>query len=380
MRLALAAAVCAIALSGCGKEPRKTESTPAPAVSVTTVVAQEVEWPSVYEANGTVRARVSASLASKVMGSVREMRVKAGDHVRSGQLVAVIDSRDLEAGMRQARAAVEEARSGIPEADNAIAAAKAQLDLATVTFKRMQDLYDQRSISNQEYDEAKSRLSVAEAGHQMAISKRRQLDAKIRLAQESEGAASVTRSFAEIRAPFNGVITEKRADHGDMAAPGAPLVTVEQSGAYQLEIPVEEGRLGVIRAGQPVSITLAAFDNTIKARVTEVVPSIHPLSRTFIVKVLLPADARLHSGLFGRARFIIASRRTIAVPEAAVRTVGQVQSVTVVEDGVARTRLVSLGERNGAVIEVLSGISAGDRIVTPRPANLTDGGKVEIRL
>ena len=372
--------LAAFLLAGCGKEPHKTEAASPLPIAVQTITVQEVEWPSIYEATGTVHARVSAAVASKVMGYIRELRVKAGDTVRAGQVIATIDSRELAAGLQLARATVQEAQSGIAEADNAVAGAKAQLELATVTFQRMQDLFEKRSISNQEFDESKSRLHVAQATYEMAVAKRRQLDAKLLQAEQSARAAEVTHGYAEIQAPFNGIVTEKRAEQGDMATPGTPLITVEQIGAYQLEVPVEEARLGSIRVGQPVTVILEAFDRRVVARVSEIVPVIDPASRSFVVKVLLPGGTPLRSGVFGRAQFVANARRTIAVPAEAIATVGQVRSVAVVEGGIARMRLVSLGERNDRMIEVLSGLSPGERIVTPRTVNLKDGGKVEVRL
>jgi membrane fusion protein, multidrug efflux system len=372
-------AMAVFLLAGCGKEPHKTEAASPPPATVQTITVQEIEWPSVYEATGTVRARVSASLASKVMGYIRELRVNAGDAVKAGQLIAIIDSRELEAGLQLARAIVQEARSGIAEADNAIAAAKAHLELASVTFQRIEDLYDKRSISNQEFDEAKSRLRVAQAGHEMALAKRRQLDARVLQTEQSQRAAEVTRSYAEVRSPFNGIVIEKRAEQGDMATPGAPLIIIEQAGAYQLEVAVEEARLGSIRIGQPVSVVLDAAGRTIAARVAEIMPAVDTASRSFLVKVLLPSGSGLHSGVFGRAQFTATSRPTIAVPQNAVTAIGQIRSVAVVEDGIARMRLVSLGERSGSLVEVLSGLTPGDRVVTPRPANLTDGRKVQVR-
>ena len=198
------------------------------------------------------------------MGYVREMKVNAGDRVSAGQLIAVLDARDLEAGVQQASAGVVEAQSAIPEADNGIAAAKANLELTQVTYKRMKDLYDQRSISNQEFDEMTSRLKLAQANYETALARRKQLDAKIKQAESVRNSAEITRGWAEIRAPFAGVVTEKRASAGDMAAPGTPLLTIEQAGAYQLEVPVEEaqprcdsrrpgriGEAGRLRSGDP---------------------------------------------------------------------------------------------------------------------------------
>ena len=367
-------------LAGCGKEPPpKTEAASLTTFFVKTVAVEPIEWPTTYEAVGTVRARTTTQIAARMMGYVREMKVNLGDRVASGQLLAVLDSRDLEAGLHQADAGVYEAKSAIPEADSGIAAARANLDLAEVTFKRMTTLHDQRSISNQEFDEASSRLKLAQAGYEMAAAKRKQLDARIRQAESGQTAAGVTRGYAELRAPFAGVVVEKRANLGDMASPGMPLLTLEQAGAYQLEVPVEEARMGIVRAGQPVSILLDAFDQSIAARVTEIGPTVDPGSRTFLAKILLPSSGRIHSGLFGRARFVLGSRKTLAVPSAAVMEIGQVRNVLVAENQVARARLVSLGETRDGLVEVLSGLSSGDRIITPRPSNVSDGSRIGVR-
>ncbi len=142
-------------LAGCGEAPReKSNATPAPAPTVSTVTATNQTWPSIYEATGTVRARTSAVISARMMGYVREVKVQAGDRVREGQLLVTLDTRDLDVSSRRAEAAREEVRSGVPEADSAVAAAKANLDLAQVTFGRMQDLFQKTSISNQEFDEA----------------------------------------------------------------------------------------------------------------------------------------------------------------------------------------------------------------------------------
>jgi RND family efflux transporter MFP subunit len=310
------------------------------------------------------------------MGYIREMNVRAGDAVRAGQLIAVIDARDLEVGSQQAAAALDEARNGIAEADNGVAAAKAQLDFAQVTFRRMEGLFQKRSISNHEYDDTRARLNVAQAGYEMARAKRAQLDARIRQAEEGVRAAEVTRSFALIRAPFAGIVTEKHAEQGDMATPGAPLVTLEQSGGYQLDVPVEEARLGAIRVGIGVSVRLDAFDQTIAAKVGEIVPAIDAGSRTFTARVHLPPDHRLRSGLFGRARFPLSSERIVTVPVSAVAQRGQLHAVYVIDGDTARARLVTVGRRNDGLFEVLTGLNAGERVASPIPGELSDGVKV----
>jgi multidrug efflux pump subunit AcrA (membrane-fusion protein) len=134
-------------LIGCGGSdaPKSASANETPAVSVRTVTVSETPVPSYYEATGTVRARSAAVLSAKVMGHIREVKADVGDRVRAGQMLVVLDSRDLEAGYLQAEAARNAARSAMPEVENAIASAKANMDLADVTFRRMSGLFEKKS-------------------------------------------------------------------------------------------------------------------------------------------------------------------------------------------------------------------------------------------
>jgi RND family efflux transporter MFP subunit len=350
-----------------------------PPVAVSVVEVRAIDLPVTYDAPGTVRAATVTTLASRVMGYVREVKVQTGDRVSAGQLLVRIDSRDLESGLLQAQAAEQEARSGIAEAENGIAAAKAQLGLAEVTFRRMADLFAKKSISNQEFDEAQARLRAAEAAYQMAVSKRTQLHAKIAQAAQGVESASVMRSYAEIHAPFAGVVTEKRVEQGQLATPGTPLVTIEQAGAYRLEAAVQERMLGSVRPGQSVSVLLDTWNQPLNARVTEVVPAVDPASRTFLVKATLPAGPMLRSGLFGRLRLQRGVHQAIAIPANAIVNRGALQSVFVADNGVARLRMVTAGQIHNGQAEILSGLHAGDSVIHSLPLNLADGMRVEVR-
>ena len=383
MRLSKAfggAMLATLVLAGCRDNPAKVEASASAgvhAVPVTVAPVASVEWPSIYEAVGTVRPRVSAVIASKVMGYAREVKVHLGDSVSAGQLLVVIDARDLDAAWRQAQAARDEANSAISEANNAVASAEANLDLVKSTFRRLEDLYSKKSISDQEFDEAGAKLKVAKAAYEMAASRRAQLSAKIHQADEAVAGAEVMRGYAEIHAPFAGTVTEKPVEQGTLAAPGVPLLTIEQAGALRLEAPVEEGMLTSMRQGQPVAVKLDSFDQTITARVSEIVPSVDPASRAFLVKIDLPNVPGLRSGVYGRAQFSRGTRRIVAVPAAAVTSHGQVESVLVAEEGFAHVRLVTTGQRQGDLVEILSGLNPGESIVSPRLAGLADGARVE---
>ena len=367
-------------LSGCGgTEPQPKGASTAPAIAVQTATVSTEQWPDVYEATGTVRARTAAVLSSKVMAYVRQVAVQVGDRVQEGQLLVTLDAQDLDTKVRGAEAAEAEVMSAIPEADSGVAGAKANLDLAQSTFQRMRDLASKKSISSQEFDEASARLKSAQAAYETARAKRTQLDFKRAQVQQEIRGATIMRDYTRISAPFSGVVTAKSVEPGNLAAPGVPLLTVEREGAYRLEASVDESRLPFVKAGQAVDVALESLDRRFTAHVSEIVPSVDAASRTYIVKIDLPAMPNLRSGMFGRAMFPLGTRKVATIPPPAMVEHGQLQSVFVIEDGCARTRLITTGERRQSAVEVLSGLSEGEKLVSPVPAGLTDGARVEVR-
>ncbi len=369
-----------VVLASCGSEkPQEVRAAATAPQRVQVAAAALQQWPAGYEATGTVRARTTATIASKVMGYVQQVNVQVGDRVRPGQELIVIDARDLEANVARAEAGRAEAQRAIPEADNGVAAAKAQLDLAQATFKRMDELAAKKSISNQEFDEASARLKAAQANYEMARARRAQLDSRLAQADQEVRSATVMRDYARISAPFAGIVTAKSVDPGNLATPGAPLLTIEQEGAYRLEASVDESRIASVKAGQAVEVTLDALDRKLNTRVSEIVPAVDAASRTYIVKIDLPAEAHLRSGMFGRAEFPLGTRPALAIPAAAVVERGQLQSVFVVDNGEARSRLITAGRRSNGAVEALSGLSAGESVVSPVPPGLQDGARLEVR-
>jgi RND family efflux transporter MFP subunit len=376
----LAVPVAAAILSGCGggETPTKAASN-APAVAVQTATAESREWPDRYEATGTVRARTAAAISSKVMAYVRQVSVQVGDRVREGQDLVTLDAQDLDANVRRTEAAGAEVRSAVPEADNGVAGAMANLDLAQSTYRRMEELASQKSISNQEFDEASARLKSARAAYDMARAKRSQLDSRLAQVEQEIRGARILRDYTRIAAPFAGVVTARSVEPGNLAAPGAPLLTLEREGAYRLEAAVDESKLPLVKTGQTVEVGLDALDRRLTARVSEIVPAVDAASRSYTAKIDLPAMPNLRSGLFGRAWFPVGSRKALTVPAGAVVERGQLQSVFVVDGGVAHNRLVTTGARHADAVEVLSGLSEGEKVVHPVPPALTDGSRVEAR-
>jgi RND family efflux transporter MFP subunit len=325
-----------------------------------------------------VRARTTATISSKVMAYVQQVSAQAGDHVRQGQALITLDARDLDANLRRAESGRAEVESAIPELENATAAAKANLDLAQTTFQRMRQLAAQKSISSQELDEASARLKASQANYDMIRSRRAQINSKAATVEQEIRAAQIMRDYSSLAAPFSGVVISRTVEPGNLATPGAPLLTIEQDGLYRLEASVDESKLASVRVGQAVEVVLEA-GRKLNARVSEIVPAVDSASRTYIVKLDLPAVPNLRTGMFGRAIFPLGTQKVVAIPLAALMERGQLQSVFVVENGLAHTRLVTTGRRTSDAAEVLSGLNAGETIIRPVPAGLQDGARVEVR-
>ncbi len=371
LAVVLAGGVTAVA---CGTEhAAPTEAQALPALAVQTRPVETGDVGDALEAGGTVQPRRVALVSARLMAQVREVRVKPGDRVRAGQVLVVLDSADLSAQARSAGAAAQAAGQGVAAAEAERGAAEAGLALAKATHGRIAALEAKRSATRQELDEAVAALRAAEG---------RMTAAAARVVQATQGAASadaaseasrVVEGYSSVVAPFDGVVTEKLTEPGNMAAPGAPLLRVEDTAGFRLDVRLDESHLARVGTGTVVDVTVEALGaaGTLTGTVDEVSRAVDVDARTFLVKVTLPAAAGLRSGLFGRMRVAGPSQSGLLVPEGAVVKRGQMSSVFVVEGGVARIRLIELHGR-----EVLAGLVEGERVVVVPPPALTDGRTV----
>ncbi len=196
-------------------------------------------------------------------------------------------------------------------------------------------------------------------------------------ARGTSDAAAATASFAVVKAPFDGTVTEKLIETGNMASPGTPLVRVEDTNAFRLEVRVDESRIASLRAGQQVAVRLDGAgeeDQPIAGTIDEISRAADVDTRAFLVKIGLPVGAGIHSGVFGRARFVTGPHRALSLPDRALVRRGQITSVFVADNGVARLRLVRV---SGA--EVLAGLAEGELVIVAPPADLTDGRRITAR-
>ena len=375
--IAGAALVIAIAAPACSGGANGTPAAAPDPIPVTVAKVTMDDVADTFAAGGVVQAGTTATLTARILAPVREVRATPGDRVRAGQVLIVLDGRDLEARARGARAQASSAEASGAAAEASRQAAEAALALARATHARIAGLHAKRSATTQELDAAIGALRAAEAQATAAAASAEAAVAGVESARAASDAAVTTESFSRIAAPFDGLVTEKMVEPGNMAAPGTPLMRVEDTRQFRLDVRVDESRIGQVSRGVIVPVSLdAAADGeprVIEGTVTEVGRAVDAGARAFLVKIQLPADPALRSGMFGRAQFSTGTQRVLTVPAGALVRRGQVTSVFVVEQEVARLRLVNV---SGA--EVLAGLSDGDVVIVSPPPGLTDGRRVRV--
>ena len=387
-------------VTGCGRREEGTTEKPTTiqGAKIETIKLSPVEED--YEAVGTVRSKTTSMLSSKTVGNILAVHVREGDRVQTGQLLIEIDDRDsrsqlqkAEAGLREVREGLEEIEQNIHGAEAARGAAEAGRSLALATFNRYKALLEQKSASQQEFDEVQAKMKIAEAEADRAgrmlqalIAKKSQVLAKVEQAKADITRAQIYVGYGRITSPMNGVVVSKQAEIGLLAAPGVPLLTLEDNSRYRLEVSVEDSMLRQIRLGTPSRISIDAIGpQELSKRVTEIVPASDPGSRSSTVKIDLldvkgssGSRAVLRSGLYGRARFSIGQKQILKVPLKAILQRGQLVSVFVVDSSqILHLRLIKTGKQYGDQLEVLSGLNDGDRIVVEGIERVREGDRVE---
>jgi multidrug efflux pump subunit AcrA (membrane-fusion protein) len=353
--------------------PPGAQQAPLP-VTIARVATTDV--PERFESGGVVRARLTATLASRVAGAIESVPASVGARVRRGQTLLTLECRELEANSARARASLTAAAETMLATDADVRAADAALALATATQQRVRVLYEKRSATAQEWDQASEAVQEADARGAAARSRAAAARAARDAADAALRANEAAVSYATISAPFDGVVAERLVDPGTLASPGMPLLVVEDPGELRLHVQIDEFRARAIAVGQIAEVRLDQGGAWTRARIDEI-GRIDPASHSFLVKLELPASPNLRAGLFARARFISGSRRGLMLPAASLVRRGQLAYVfTVTDDDLARLRPVVAGDGDGERIEILAGLADGDSVIVAPPPALTDGRRV----
>ncbi len=300
---------------------------------------------------GSVQSRETAQLTARVVAHVQAIAVHPGQSVKAGEVLLRLFDADLQARLSQAQAA--------------LAGAVARRDETQKNLQRLQSLAAEKVATPQQLDDAEAQAKNAAAA--------------VQAAEQQVGEARANLGFAEIRAPFAGVIVDKAVEVGDLAAPGRTLLTLQNSEQLRLEAAVSESCASRFRVGDPARAVVDAAGLDLPVQLTEIVPAVDPQSRAFLVRADLRPHPDLRPGMFGRLRFPCLVRQLLAVPRSAVITRGQLDFVWVVQDHRAQLRAVRLGTETAGLVEILAGLQVGETIVPQPPAGLRDGEAVRIK-
>jgi len=335
----VAMVVATLSFTGCNRKPGAPKEAAAnlPTASVRVQTVQSAPQAMIEEVVGTVRAKLHATLEAKLSGRIVKLPVVLGQRVKSGELVARLDAAEINARLEQAEAALEQA-----ERD----------------WKRIATLFDQQAATRADYEASQARQRVAKG---------------------AAAEAKAMMSYVEVVAPFDGVVTKKWADVGDLAVPGKPLISIEDPSALQLEADVPEAVAIHVHRDARLAARVDGASGALTGIVSEIAPTADPASRTIRVKVDLSAQPGLRSGQFARLLVPVGEGHSLRVPESAVVQHGQMEIVFVLAKQCAQLQLVTTGKRVGDEVEILSGLHAGDVVVVEGAAQLTDGQPVEVK-
>jgi RND family efflux transporter MFP subunit len=330
-------AVMLTLLAACSsKDEPSREATDLPVTEVRVRKAQLTTVAQTEEVVGTVRSKLRATLEAKQSGRIESMSVNLGDRVAAGAVLAKLN---------------------LPETAARLAGATAARDQAQREWQRVSTLFDQQSATRAERDAADSRLRTAEAAVEEA---------------------NALLAYGQIVAPFNGVVTRKWADQGDLAVPGKPLIELEDTAVLQIEIDIPESLAQSVALDGEFAVATTRVPHA-KAVIQEIAPAVDPTTRTRKVKLQLKDASLFFPGEFVRVAVPTAQREVLVVPVTALVERGQLEIIFTVENQRARMRIVKSAKCCGDTVEILSGLKPGDLVVIENADQLKDGQPVQAK-
>lgn len=325
-----------LAFAACGKPRPRDEALSTPPVRVQTAVVTREELPAWIEVTGTVRPVQRAQLAAKIMGAIEELPVSLGQQVRAGDVLVRIAAGEIQAQVTQARAQLNGTRRDLERE-------RVLLGKGASTAETVKALEDRLAGSEARLREAEALLS-----------------------------------YAEIRAPFDGVVARRPVNAGDLAAPGALLVEIEGTSKFEIEAAVPESLVEKLRVGTTLRVELPSRSLHFEARIAEISPAADPQARAVLVKLAVPAGAAVRSGQFVRLQVPGEVRPAFFVPLSAVSRLGQMERIfSVGPDQRAVLRLVKTGGVRDDSVEIVAGIAEGDRVIVRPAPGLREGQLTE---
>ncbi len=298
------------------------------------ILLEKTMVPQVYKSIGTIHSRDEIELSSRITSRVTEMLKRSGDSVKKGDTVVKLDDLDLKSVYMKLEANILEA--------------KARLKLAAANRDRDRALFKQNTLSEKLYDQAEEAYSISLA--------------RLAALEQELKSASIKLSYATINSPIDGIISETFVEPGDMAAPSKVLITLFNPERLMLYAHIRESLVNSIKIGDNVSFNVASLNKDYTGVVKEIVPSVVPDSRTFLVKICIESHAELMPGMFGMLRLIIGHEEQLLVPENYITRIGQLEFITVQENGSTK-RVMIRSVPAGNMRRVISGKVSGKKIL-----------------
>jgi RND family efflux transporter MFP subunit len=340
-------------MSSCSISTKKAEEDKSVSVNV---YYPTIQGGSEAYISGKISARQTAMISTRVMGFIEKIYVKPGDRVRQGQLLVSINSNDMSAKKAQAQAMMTEAAAAVKNARR--------------DYERYQVLYSQKSISSKELENVElNKVSM---------------ESKLRVATQQLKEINAMLAYSNIRAPFNGVVTQKLVDEGSTANPGMPILSVEQVGDLNVQASVPENYIQYIHVGSTVEVEIMSQNKIIKGIVSELSPSATLSGGQYNLKIAINDKRNLKSGMYAGIRMKINgqsdSEPKIMIKQSSVIDYDQLTGVYVAgDDSIALLRWIRLGKKVGDQVEVLSGLEKDERIIESARGRLFNGAKVIIQ-
>ncbi len=338
-------------------------STVKPGTKLFTV--QQKDIPVIYKAVGTVHSRDAVELAARIIARVVDVRVREGDRVKKGDILIKLDDTEYLAATAQAEEQVKAAKASLDAAGEAIKSTQANLEFKKSELNRIQKLAKAHITSRKQLELAIANYNQALAAWNQAIQAKSAASAQLAAARQSLQKIKTVLSYATIRSPMNGIISARLVDPGDLANPGKILLKVFNPKRLQLEVPIREGLVRRIFIGEKVPFAVGALDKRFIGNIKEIIPSVDPGSRTFMVKIAIGEGKKLVPGMFGTIYLSLGTKPALLIPQQAITTIGQIETVEqLLQHG--RTRRVFIRTIpccNDNMRQVTSGLKAGDKII-----------------
>jgi RND family efflux transporter MFP subunit len=379
--------------AGSGRGGRSGRGRGGAMVVTETTTLQRISIQREVDLSGTLLSPDQAKVSSEVAGIVRDVAVQLGSEVRAGDPLVRLEPLELQLALDRAESALHqvEAQLGIdraqdrqPPSEDQIASvrqATANRDDARNTFKRAELLHGRGLMAQVDFDTSETRLKVAEANYQAAVDNIRSLKASLQDRRAAFELAQKKVRDATVRAPVSGSVSERLVQPGEYIRENTPVATIVQMHPLKLKTAIQERHAGLIRAGQTVEFIVEAFpDRKFTGRVAYVSPAVDQTTRTFPVEALVEnADRVLKPGFF--AKGVVRTHldtHVLAAPEETISTLAGVSTVYVIEGGKARQQQVTLGAREGKLVEITSGLKGDETLATTNLNQLATGVAIQV--